>query len=133
MVFITDRTEQDVLLGNEKGQYTATDLNRVESNVQELVKIAKKLDILLTLTTKTDWNRKDQWMNETQALRYIQNINNLLSAFKLTATLPQSMDKLDVYSANDIEKALQMVYNRITAVTDAFKYSGEFFAGEEYL
>lgn len=133
MIFVTDRTEEDVLLGNEKGRYAASDLNRVESNVQELVKLAKKLDILLMLTIKTDWSRADQWMNATQAQRYLGNVRQLVSECNVTVKVPSTLEKMDAENANNIEKALQMVYDRIVAITSSFHYSGEFYAGEEYL
>ncbi len=133
MIFVTDRTEEDVLIGNEKGRYTASDLNRVESNVKELARLARKLDMLLVLTTKTDWSRADQWMNATQAQRYLGNVKQLVSECNVTVKIPSTLEKMNAENANNIEKALQMVYDRIMATTSSFHYSGEFFAGEEYL
>ncbi len=131
MIFVIDRTEEDVLLGNEKGRYTAADLNRVESNVKELAELATQLDILLTLITKTDWGRADGWMDDTNARRYIGNVIALANACGIMSNLPTSMDTLDYNGANNIEKALKSVKQRIDAIIGTFRYSGEFYAGEE--
>lgn len=133
MEYVTDRTEEDVLLGNAKGLYTPTDLNRVEANVKELSKMATELAVYFSPVTKTDWSRMDLAVDQLQAERYISNIKKLASACGVSVTLPESLDKLNWNSANNIEKSLQMVRNRIIAVTSTFNYSGEFFAGEEYL
>ena len=45
MELVFDRTKTDVLLGTEKGSYSAADLNRVESAVLELAELAKKLGV----------------------------------------------------------------------------------------
>lgn len=132
MQFVTDRTEEDVLLGNKKGKYTPADLNRVESNVQELARMARDIDVHVSPSVKTDWSRYDQWMNQTQAERYIKNVQLIATSCKVNANVPHSMEKLDITKANDIEKALQIVYNKIIGITGTFQYSGEFYAGEEY-
>lgn len=131
MEFVTDRTEEDVLLGNEKGQYTSADLNRVESNVKELAVLAEKIAVYLSLTTKIDWKQSDQWMNATQAERYLGNVKTLASACGIPIDLPSSMGGLDWQKVNDIEKSLEKVYCRIMSVINTFHYSGEMFAGEE--
>ena len=48
MNLITDRTLSDVLLGNSKGIYSYTDLNRVEQAVLLLAQMAEKLDLWFT-------------------------------------------------------------------------------------
>lgn len=131
MDFITDRTEEDVLLGREKGFYTVNDLNRVESNVEELAKMAVDISAHFSPVTKTDWSRSDGLMNETQANRYIKNVHGIATACGIKSFAPSKMQNLNFTGANNIEKTLEMVYNRIKAITSTFKYSGEFFAGEE--
>ena len=55
MALVTDRTESDALLGNEKGLYSYTDLNRVETAVSEIVAQFPSLGVSEQLTIKTDW------------------------------------------------------------------------------
>ena len=137
MVFVTDRTEADVLLGTAKGKYRAEDLNRVESAVQELCILAHKLDIHVDLITKTDWSgpgafAAGNWPTQTQLIRYLENVVTLCEHFPNEVKLPTSMEKLDFRGANAIEQALEYVYNRVTAVLSIYRFSGELYAGEEF-
>lgn len=137
MEFVTDRTEADVLLGNERGRYGYRDLNRVEKAVAELCDLAEKLDMHPGLTQKTDWGSPgvffaDTWPTESQMNRYLQNVNSLCDLFALKVTLPETMDQLDYNGANGIERALEQVYKKINIVLSAFRYSGDYYAGEEY-
>lgn len=136
MNLITDRTRQDVTLQTPKGQYGLEDLNRVEKAVAELVKMARALDVHCPLQIKTDWGRPgefvpEQWPTRQQMDRYLHNIYRLCEAVEVKAGLPVTMEKLTWQGANQIEQALMLVHTRIVAVLQAFRYSGEFFAGEE--
>ena len=135
MQFITDRTQEDVLLKNQKGRYTYRDLNRVEQAVKELSLQAAALDCPV-LSTKTDWGlpgdfSKDTWPTESQMERFLGNVQSLCSCVLLAAELPFTMQELTWEGANNIEKALEQVQQRIAAAKTAFQYSGELFAGEE--
>lgn len=108
MYFITDRTESDVFLGNEKGVYSYTDLNRVEEAVQTIVDAG----LVTGLETKTDWGLPgdfsvDGWPVKSQMERFLQNISAIRDAFSIAIQLPESMDKLNWEGANNIEKVLQ--------------------------
>lgn len=134
--FVTDRTESDVLLNNEKGRYKYSDLNRVEKAVSELCQLAKKLDLYPELTTKTNWSAPSAfsaktWPTESQMQRYIQNVHRLCDCFDLVLPLPKSMAQLNWEGANNIEKALRHVYVRAQSILNTFYYSGDLFAGEE--
>lgn len=138
MNLITDRTKSDVLLGTEKGRYGITDLNRVEAAVAELYGLAKDegLDVGEKPVIKTDWALPEvfshkTWVTHGQMLRYLGNVNRLCRAVELAADLPGSMDQLTWEGANQIEKALELIEKRIPIVRNAFRFSGEFFAGEE--
>lgn len=137
MQLITDRTEADVLLGNAKGQYSYEDLNRVEQAVAELCSLAKQLDIHPDLTTKIDWGSPgafsaDSWPTESQLKRYLQNVNTLCDCFALQVDLPATMENLNFQGANSIEESLEKAYQHIQSVLQAYKYSGDFYAGEEF-
>lgn len=133
MLFVTDRTLEDVIQKKPKGYYGVSDLNRVEEDVKALSEMSKQLDIHVSTPTKTDWKAADGWMTRTDATRYLSNVSSLVKAHEISANVPRTMDNLDYNEANNIEKSLQMVLQRIIAVTSVFNYSGEFFAGEEYL
>lgn len=136
MELITDRTKSDVLLGTEKGHYSAADLNRVERAVAELALLAKALDLHEDIRVKTDWSEPEvfsanQWPTNTQMVRYLHNVHRLCDAVTLTASLPSSMERLTWEGANQIEQALLLTYERIQNILQAFRFSGEFNAGEE--
>lgn len=138
MNLVTDRTEEDVFLGTEKGRYGYKDLNRVEGAVQELLALAKGLDNSPELVVKTDWGipgdfSKETWPTESQMARYLKNVHSLCDSLMLQMTLPFNMRNLTAEGANDIEKALEKAYERVVGILNTFKYSGELFAGEEYV
>ena len=96
------------------GAYNASDLNRVESTVAEL---APKFG--LTLTTKTDWTYKSQFVGNDE-YRYLNNVKSIRSAALaidptlVFPALPSSMSKMTYEDANNIEKTLSIVYDLIT-------------------
>jgi len=136
MYLITDRTQADVLLGTSKGKYSADDLNRVESAVEALFALAKDLDVPYVPEVKTDWTFPElfsakSWPTQGQMARYLENVTRLCEAVEIKAALPGSMEKLNWEGANQIEQALLQVYERIQIIIQAFRFSGELFAGEE--
>ena len=136
MNLITDRTKADVLLGTEKGNYGAADLNRVETAVQELFALAKAVDVPYVPEVKTDWTFPElfsaqNWPTQGQMVRYLENVHRLCRAVEIGAALPVSMEGLNWEGANAIEQALLSVYERIQTIKQAFRFSGELFAGEE--
>lgn len=139
MELITDRTESDVLLGTEKGQYNYTDLNRVETAVGELVALAARMGVCQDLVTKTDWKPPEafsatEWPvnGYNSMIRYIRNVIDLCDAFDVPRPgVPSVMGGLTWQGANAIEKALEAVYQHIQKLLVYYRYSGEFYAGEE--
>lgn len=136
MNLITDRTESDALLGNEKGTYSFSDLNRVEGAVAQIAVLFPTLDICLDLKTKTDWGLPsafsvDQWPVASQMQRYLGNVAAIKEAFGIPVQLPSSMARLTWNGANNIEKVLQMAMTRAANTIQTFRYSGEIYSGEE--
>ena len=121
MELITDRTEADALLQNTKGRYSYRDLNRVEQAVETLCGLAEQLDISLGLTVKTDWApptafSADNWPVESQMARYLANVKQLCKQFSINMPLPTTMSNLTWEGANNIEKALQAVYDHLQSL-----------------
>lgn len=138
MDLITDRTEADVLLGNEKGVYSYTDLNRVESSVAQISEEITALGYSLILQTKTDWGlpgdySPSSWPVESQMKRYLKNVEDIRRTFVISTGIPKSMEKLDWNGANNIEKVLETAFERISGIKQSFRYSGEIYAGEGIL
>lgn len=136
MQLITDRTESDSLLKNEKGVYGYADLNRVEAAVGEVAMLFPQLDIGLDLKIKTDWGipgafSSETWPVASQMQRYLGNVVAIRDAFHITVQLPSSMARLTWSSANNIERVLQMAMARGAGTIQSFRYSGEVYSGEE--
>lgn len=136
MDFVTDRTESDALLGNERGVYSYTDLNRVEAAVRDLAAELSDIGYKISLVTKTDWglpgdfSAKD-WPVESQMDRYLRNVRYIRNFFPASIRLPTSMEGLTWEGANNIEKVLKNAAERIAGIKQTWRYSGEVFAGEE--
>jgi hypothetical protein len=137
MQLVTDRTEADMLLQNEKGTYNFQDLNRVESAVQELLTQLPKIGARVELEVKTDWGlpgdfSEDTWPTFHQMKRYLQNVKTLCDFCSLQIpNMPATMEDLTFDGANAIEEALEEVYKHISSIVRCLRYSGEFYAGEE--
>lgn len=132
MIHITDRNLEDVMLGNSKGHYNISDLNRVEQNTKELYERARRYAIHLPgLVFKTDWRLTDtfspgEWVTDSQMRRYLDNIIALATALDRQGliSLPRSMAKLDYNGANDIEKTLQLIEQLLDAIQKSWLYCG---------
>lgn len=116
--------------------YEYTDLNRVETAVAEIAAILPTLGIADNLKTKTDWKPPDdfsvaKWPVQSQMTRYLSNVEDIKRMFPNTVRLPASMDSLTYSGANNIEKVLQIAFERISGIQKTYKFSGELFAGEE--
>lgn len=128
MNLITDRKENAV--------YEYADLNRVESAVRDISEMFPELGIADVLATKTDWGlpgnfTNAEWPVESQMVRYLGNVKRLKELFPNSIKLPETMDSLTWIGANNIEKLLQVVSERIRGIKQTYRYSGEIFAGEE--
>lgn len=130
---IFDRTLEDLENETYKAFYNATDLNRVESATEYISKLLKTYSYLKeNLVVKKDWLMED-FPVEEEMKRYLSNIQKLIDAFYLlpnTPALPETMNNLDIYKANDIEKILNDLNTLIENMISQFYYCGEIFSGE---
>lgn len=151
---ITDRTAQDVArwkelhdkgwvrmspaeqsewLGEMKGRYSYTDMNRVESAVEALSARFVEGGYLTTpLTVKTNWNL---WSVPTKndMERYLGNVatlRSLVPVYTTTPNVPTVNQRLNHTRANDIEKILIDLDNILTQIPQGYYYAGEIMAGE---
>lgn len=137
MNLVTNRTVSDAMLRSSGGQYTAEDLNRVESAVKYLAFVSKNyLPNTFDPQTKTDWGEPglfsvSSWNVASQMDRYLANVKSLCEHIGIQAELPESMRFLTVEGANQIEKALELVRDQVAKNFKGYQYSGEIYAGEE--
>lgn len=123
-------TEWDNFL---KGAIDYQTLNRVGEWVEYLSDKLNSYSYLQTTYPKTDWVETD-FMTPEQAITYLQNIRTLMNVInvRLTAELPNSMNKLTFESANAIEKILYDLDTGITNMEQTWEYVGEVISGEGY-
>ena len=109
---MTDSQKAEYTGYASKGAYNYTDLNRVESAVAELSKI-----LGLTLSTRTTWNMRGA-PYQADMRRYLNNVKAIRDACPGNIEfppLPDSMDKLTIEGANNIEKVLELVYQTVNS------------------
>ena len=115
-----------------KGAYKHTDLNRVESAVQELMTRFQSMGSTISLTVKTDWTRTG-WPTKADMDRYFGNVEALRqeTGVSLNApATPTTARKFDYQKANDLEKILLAVESWLDAKGNSWYYTGELKSGE---
>ena len=113
---VTDRTSQDVSLGNAKGTYNASDLNRVGYAVTYLANRLLACGVNTTVQPKTDWVTTDI-PSEQVLVTYLQNVRTLRTALSLVTSVPKVPQDMQFFThteANSIEMLLVMLDTHIT-------------------
>ena len=129
---ITDRTYADVANGTDKGSYNASDLNRVNAAMDYVAGRLLEYGYAPAIQTKSDWMETD-WMTESTAERYLNNLSELRKQFaliKTTPPVPEDMQRLTYTEANNIEKILEDIDFLLTNISKTWVYSGEVYSGE---
>lgn len=154
MKLITDRTQLDVerwrvlhdrgwanmsvaerneWLGEMKGRYGHTDMNRVEEAVATLSRRLTELGYNHSeLTVKTDWKHEDLPTVEDFE-RYFGNVDALRRASTIypnTPATPTVAQNLNYSRANDLEQILLDINEIMAILPNTWCYSGEIFTGE---
>lgn len=151
---ITDRTEHDVArwrelhdkgwaamttsersewMGEMKGRYSFTDMNRVEGAVETLsARFINDGYLTTPLSVKTDWNR---WSvpTKTDMERYLGNVETLrglITVYPSTPATPTINQRMNYKRANDIEKILVDLDDILTKIPNSRFYAGEIYSGE---
>lgn len=118
---IFDRTQLDLDNDTEKGQYTYTDLNRVESWCKYLADILNSYNYYVSIETKTDWIESDyHWSEDLERIR--QNVNDLKEAYFAFTEIPANLEYMTIEKANDIEKILSEIDFILTSMENNFIY-----------
>lgn len=153
-VLITDRTEQDVArwrelhdkgwfamtaeeqsewVGEMKGRYSYTDMNRVENAVAVLSERFVKDGYLTSpLSVKTDWDQRSI-PTVADMERYLDNVAALRRVFRVYPTTPAAPtidQRLNYKKANDIEQILTDLDDILTKIPNSRFYAGEIYSGE---
>lgn len=140
---ITDRTQEDVDYAiahpedntDLKGAYNNSDLNRVENKVDELRNLLESYCYHVNIEeVKTDWLKTDIF-NETDEIRYLNNLRILRQSFYVIQSTPQvptNMRNFNYQEANDIEKILDDINYLLNSMTSTFRYVNDVYTGEGY-
>lgn len=142
---VTDRTQSDVTLLNNKGTYNAADMNRVTAAMDTLYGFLTGLGYAVPGYApvyisrpefppgeETDHRDPYTWFVDdvptagqlAQYLENVQALRNVISSAQFSADLPQSMAVLTYVGANAIEQILTEINAYITAMQSVFLCSG---------
>lgn len=125
--------EQAEWMGEMKGRYSHTDMNRVEKAVEAVSGLLMAEGYLDTpLVVKTDWDG-ESCPTRADMRRYLNNVailRGVIPVYPSTPSAPSVSQKLDYSLANDIEQILIDLDNIIRGIPKARYYAGEVFAGE---
>ena len=132
---ITDRTEADVTIGNAKGTYNASDLNRVGAAMNYVADRLKAQGYDPHISPKTDW-KDDDWVDPAAQDVYLGDLAELRKQFAMMASTPQvpaDMEKLTWQEANAIEQILLDLESTIKTMLKTRVACGDAYCGGEYL
>lgn len=133
---IIDRTLSDVNNLRTKGNYNATDLNRVEKWCKYLMELLSEYGYYVSIVTKTDWEiglGKDRMFSEITRIK--TNIQKLKDAFYVLPTTPEVPSVTDVsinyIKANNIEKILKDMEYLAFQIDKSLRYADFMYAGDD--
>lgn len=137
---ITDRTRADVIAGNAKGTYTASDLNRVGEAMNYVADRLREAGYDPHISPKTDWN-DDDWVNPEAQSAYLGDLMELRNQITMLGSTPQvpprilattinSGDGLTYEWANDIEQIILDLDDALNRLKLSFWCCGEIYCGE---
>lgn len=150
---ITDRTQRDVdrveelaekgwaamteqeraeWLGEMKGAYNASDMNRVGEAIAYVAGRFNGFGYNIQVSPKTDWTVEDIPTASQMAdyLSYVKALRNAVPVMDDTPAAPAEIYGRTHQEANDIEQILLDVDALISNIAAAWYYSGDLFAGE---
>ena len=132
--YIFDRTAADLANNTAKAYINYTDLNRIESNMRALSDILNAHLYMNHIITKTDWVKvvdnqsMDNMPTKDKLERILKNANILANALVMVKELPKlpnSLENLDIYEANNLEKLLYQLKLFIVNIQNTYIYCGQ--------
>jgi hypothetical protein len=130
---IYDRTQADVTNKTAKGKLNDTDLNRIETDIEDLkVRVlAYGYDNGISDIESKSWDDEDIAF-KTELDRIRDNLNLLKEQYHNYSGSPvvTNTNYLNWEKVNDIEKNLQLLNKALTDMATVFRYSGTDYSGE---
>lgn len=129
---IFDRTQADVDNDEPKGQYNASDLNRVESWCVYLATELNNVGYNIQITTKTDWvQTDDRTAEEMERIR--TNIKKIMDGYYSLTQIEPTAEQFDWRKANNWERILNEMNSFMFGMRNWYVYSGVSNAGQPRL
>lgn len=133
---IIDRTLSDVNNLRTKGNYNATDLNRVEAWCKYIMELLNEYGYYVFIETKTDWEiglGKNRMFSEINRIKTnLQKLKDTFYVLQSTPQVPSTTDtSINYMKANDIEKLLYDVDFLISRIAPSYRYSGFLMSGDD--
>lgn len=125
-------TEEQIRWDEGKGARNLEDWNRIATNSQYLIDMLIDLKYSIdNITQKSDWI-KTEFPNPTDIQKILDDTQRLKNAFYVKPNTPQVPTiPINHYSKlNDIEKIIDDIHSMVYNMINAFRYSGEDYAGE---
>ena len=128
---VTDRTQADVIAGNEKGIYKASDLNRVGTALITVHDRLRTHGIDVPADVREDY-AADEVLDKAVMNAYIESANAVHDAVENSAPQPPAgIDGLDWEGANNIERAIIAVDDVLESREIGWIYAdAELYAGD---
>ena len=139
ILWVFYRTVNDILNDTDRNYINYTDLNRIESRMQELTEQLNQYKYTNNIETKTDWVKQESTEEitnfplKTQIDRIRNNLQILIQSYYTypsTPNLPDTFENLDIYKINDVEKILYDLHIIIKSIENTFIYCGTVECGE---
>lgn len=122
----------DTLITDRKAgaKYNATDLNRMGAALNYIKDLlVGKCGFVVPWTAKTDWAVDDE-PAASQMAAYLDCVKDCRAKLAVAIQAPETMARLTVDGANDIERILKEADQLIANIQAAWFYAGEVNAGE---
>lgn len=129
---IFDRTDADLAGNTDKGNYNASDLNRVAAAVNYISAMFAEYGYRVPDAITADWEANDL----PRKIKISEHHAKTLAAIGLIPypdkpeSIPASLDYLTIDGANAIEKALYSLIIAGRNIPDSWYFSGELYGGE---
>lgn len=120
---IFDRTLTDVKNATLKGQYNASDLNRVETWSRYLADELNSVGYDIQITTKTNWTSSDM-RTASEMERVRGNIQKIMQGYYYITTIVANAEYFDYNKANNFEKILFEIWNMMLGMEGWYVYGG---------
>ncbi len=132
---IYDRTLNDVRRNTSKGNYNASDLNRIESWMEYLKQLLSEYGYDTWFETKNDWEVGIGKPNMTTEINRIkknlQKLKDVYFILQSTPNVPSTSDlSINYINANDIEKIMVDLDLLINNMSESLIYCGTVYCGE---